>query len=281
MITWHIDGLKLPGHQVPTEPLSHSTSSAGQREKKMWVDIRTGKSLTIYHHRQNRLCLGKINFLPINNRVGQWGLKTKLKTPSFQHPSSQAQLQSPFFCLFPSLPRRHRGLGLQSVQNVFSLPLLPLWAFSQNQHGAAPALLPPLKTWPHKPNTQIQLVSVSNLQNLHWSCQSSLLKLVEAINGHVRTQQPSCTDLVRPELCLQLHRYRWWQVPWSLHCSCVSLVVEGSLPQAASVPGALASISVLGANVIPDKQSCASQSQAGTGTVAKLWFFFPIKQGVN
>lgn len=218
MITCHIDGLKLPGHQVPTKPLSHSTSSAGQREKikkRMWVEIRTGKSLTIYCHRQNRICLGKINLLPINNRVGQWGLKTKLKTPYFQHPSSQAQLQSLFFCLLPSLPRRRRGLGLQSVQNVFSLLSFfpePAWGSSWPLSEATPAPHPPdqnlTKTWPHKPNTQMQLVSVSNLQNLYWSCQSSLLKVVEVIDGHMRTQQPSYTDLLRPELCRQLHRCR-------------------------------------------------------------------------
>lgn len=206
--------------------------------------------------------------------------ENKIKNTFFPAPFFPSSTSVSILLPLPLSPQEAQGTGAAvSSKCFFSAAPSSLSFFPEPAWGSSCPPPPPLKTWPHKPNTQIQLVSVSNLQNLHWSCQSSLLKLVEAINGHVRTQQPSCTDLVRPELCLQLHRYRWWQVPWSLHCSCVSLVVEGSLPQAASVPGALASISVLGANVIPDKQSCASQSQAGTGTVAKLWFFFPNKAG--
>ena len=49
--------------RCPPKLLYHSLSSAGQgRENKMkgsWVKIRTGRSLTNYHHGQNRLDLGK------------------------------------------------------------------------------------------------------------------------------------------------------------------------------------------------------------------------------
>ena len=58
------DGLTLASCQVPNKPLYHSSSSAGQGRENMmkglWVKIRTGRSLSNYHHRRNRLDLGKL-----------------------------------------------------------------------------------------------------------------------------------------------------------------------------------------------------------------------------
>ena len=56
-------GLTLAGCQVPTKAALSLPSTAGQgREnimKGLWVEIRTGRSLSNYHHEQNRLDLGK------------------------------------------------------------------------------------------------------------------------------------------------------------------------------------------------------------------------------
>lgn len=53
--------LTLACCQIPTQPLSHSPSSATQRKKMRWKDlwfeIKTGKSLTSYHHGQNRFLI--------------------------------------------------------------------------------------------------------------------------------------------------------------------------------------------------------------------------------
>lgn len=47
-------GLALADCQAPTQPLSHSLSSAGQGEKirwkSLWVKVRTGRPLTSCHH---------------------------------------------------------------------------------------------------------------------------------------------------------------------------------------------------------------------------------------
>jgi len=61
-------GLTLAGCQVPTKATRSLLSSAGgqQRENTMkgsWVEMRTGRWLSNYHHRQNRLDSGKINFI--------------------------------------------------------------------------------------------------------------------------------------------------------------------------------------------------------------------------
>lgn len=61
-LLWGIDlGMLL----VPTQLLSHDLSSAGQAgnisQKRLWVKIKTGTSLTNYDHGQNRLNLGKTN----------------------------------------------------------------------------------------------------------------------------------------------------------------------------------------------------------------------------
>lgn len=145
--------------------------------------------------------------------------ENKIKNTFFPAPFFPTSTPVSVLLPLPFSPQQAQGTGAAVSSKCFfsvapsSLSFFPepAWGSSWPLSEAAPALLPsppPPKTWTHKPNTQIQLVSVSNLQNLHWSCQSSLLKLVEAINGHVRTQQPSCTDLLRPELCLQLHRCR-------------------------------------------------------------------------
>ena len=56
-------GLTLAGCQVPTKSALSLPSSAGQGRdnitKGLWVKIRTGRSLSNYRHRQNRLDLGK------------------------------------------------------------------------------------------------------------------------------------------------------------------------------------------------------------------------------
>jgi len=57
-------GLTLAGCQVLIKAALSLPSSTGQgREntaKGSWVQIRTGRLLTSYHHRQNRLNLGKL-----------------------------------------------------------------------------------------------------------------------------------------------------------------------------------------------------------------------------
>lgn len=59
--------LALANSQIPTQPLLPSLSSAWQGEKIGWertcVDIKTGRLLTNYPHRQNRLDLRKINII--------------------------------------------------------------------------------------------------------------------------------------------------------------------------------------------------------------------------
>lgn len=60
-------GVALANSQIPTQPLLPSLSSAWQEEKIGWericVDIKTGRLLANYPHRQNRLDLGKINLI--------------------------------------------------------------------------------------------------------------------------------------------------------------------------------------------------------------------------
>ena len=59
-------GLTLAGCQVPTKaalslPLLN-WAGGENKTKGSWVEIRTGRSLTNYRHRQNRLDLGKNQF---------------------------------------------------------------------------------------------------------------------------------------------------------------------------------------------------------------------------
>lgn len=68
-------GLTLAGYQVPTKLCQHVPSSAGQGEKNTTkgsrVKIRTGRSPSNYHHRQNRINLRKLVSLNTNQiRVG-------------------------------------------------------------------------------------------------------------------------------------------------------------------------------------------------------------------
>jgi len=64
-------GLTLAGCLVPTKATPSLHSSAGQgkgkkknRTKDLWVEIRTERSLTDYHHGQNRLISGnEVNLL--------------------------------------------------------------------------------------------------------------------------------------------------------------------------------------------------------------------------
>lgn len=60
-------GLTLAGCQTPTQLLPPSPSSMGwgerRRWKNVWVETETGRSLTNYHHRQNRLDLSKNNLI--------------------------------------------------------------------------------------------------------------------------------------------------------------------------------------------------------------------------
>lgn len=57
--------LSLASYQMPTKMLSFSSSSAEQGKKILWkrsqVEETIGKLLTTYHHRPNRLNMGKIN----------------------------------------------------------------------------------------------------------------------------------------------------------------------------------------------------------------------------
>jgi len=90
--------------QLPdTHPAAlHSSSSTGQRErvrlKGLWVQIKTERSLTNNHHRQNKLDLGKTVFISCQSKQ-VWVVKNKYKfkqylpllprlnfTPSFPTP---------------------------------------------------------------------------------------------------------------------------------------------------------------------------------------------------
>ena len=63
-------GLTPAGCQVPTKAALSLPSSTGQgREnitKRSWVEIRTGRSLSSYLYRQNRLDLGKLVYYQSN-----------------------------------------------------------------------------------------------------------------------------------------------------------------------------------------------------------------------
>lgn len=76
----------LAGHQMLTQMFSHSPFLTvwGKkiRCKNSWVKIRTGKSLTYYHHGQNRLNLEKINFIFCQLKIAQIS-KKQIKTRDF------------------------------------------------------------------------------------------------------------------------------------------------------------------------------------------------------
>lgn len=61
------DGLILAAYQMPTQLLSHSTSSTRQEKKIRWknslVEIKKRKSVTSCYHVQNTLDLWKINLI--------------------------------------------------------------------------------------------------------------------------------------------------------------------------------------------------------------------------
>ena len=92
-------GLALANSQIPTQPLLPSLSSAWQGEKIGWertcIDIKTGRLLANYPHRQNRLDFGKINLIYCQLQyilVGRNKGKHNIKT--FPLPPSQDQLHS-------------------------------------------------------------------------------------------------------------------------------------------------------------------------------------------
>lgn len=102
--------------------------------------MRTGRSPSNHHHGQNRLDLGKTNWIqvPINYWVGQWETRTNLKTlppappPFFPGSTSLMTLLPPLLTEW----RREVGeQGMQSVHNALSLPLFLPHAVVLLQHG--------------------------------------------------------------------------------------------------------------------------------------------------
>jgi len=63
-VTSACGGLTLAGFQVPVKAALSLPYSGGQGRQNItkgsWVEIRTGRSLTNYCHRKNRLNLGKL-----------------------------------------------------------------------------------------------------------------------------------------------------------------------------------------------------------------------------
>ena len=106
--------------------------------------------------------------------------------------------------------------------------------------------------WGHCKQSKLNPLSLNcvSIEKFLLCGQNSLLKLVEANDGYMRTQQ---TWLYRRgnDNCLGCD--------CSLCCSHVSAVVEETLPWAASVRGTSASASASGASLIPDQQSCIRQ----------------------
>jgi len=137
------------------------------------------------------------------------------------------------------------------------LPASPSHCFVQN------AALP--HKWGRCKQSKLNPLSLNciSIEKLLLCGQNSLLKLVEANDGHMRTQQPWLYRLGN-DSCLGC--------ACSLCCRRVLVVVEERLPRAAAVQGSSASASASGASLIPDQQSCVSQNQAGSGTVAELCF---------
>ena len=66
-------GLTMAGCQMATQLLSHSLSLTGQGEemrlKSLRFKVKTGRSYTNYHQKQNRLDMGKINLIYIQLKI--------------------------------------------------------------------------------------------------------------------------------------------------------------------------------------------------------------------
>lgn len=62
-------GLGLTGCQITLQPLSHFSTSSDKGKEceekacEIKIKIKTGRSLSNYHHEQNRLILGKTNLI--------------------------------------------------------------------------------------------------------------------------------------------------------------------------------------------------------------------------
>lgn len=68
IILYHSCGrLTVASCQLPAQTLSHSLYSTGQMKKigwkRSWVEIKTGISLSSYHHGHNRHDLGKKKYI--------------------------------------------------------------------------------------------------------------------------------------------------------------------------------------------------------------------------
>lgn len=136
----------LAGHQLFIQMFSHSPSSTvwGKKItwKNSWVKIWTGKSLTYYHHGQNRLNLEKINFIYCQLKIAQISEK-QIKTketlyephlPLFPGPPSLPH--SCILYLFPSWTAQgHKEWELHLVHNTLSLLFLPHAFFPDPEWG--------------------------------------------------------------------------------------------------------------------------------------------------
>lgn len=114
------------------------TMSTGHGEKvrwnSSWVEIKPGRLLINYYHRQNRLHMGKIKS-PIKNGVGWCEIKIKLKSSPPQ-PSSQASLLHSQ--VLPPLPVMTGGMGLAVSAHSSSQLLLSAHSFFLLQHVVPP-----------------------------------------------------------------------------------------------------------------------------------------------
>ena len=60
-VVWWVDLGWLPGAHPAAVSLPLLSRTGGENMmKSLWVEIRTGRTLTNYHHAQNRLNLGKL-----------------------------------------------------------------------------------------------------------------------------------------------------------------------------------------------------------------------------
>lgn len=105
---WWVD---LAGHHKPTQP-----SSAGQEENKEREITHQLLSQIKQTH------LGKMNVLPIKNRMGYWETKTKVK-PSFPHPPFFPGLSSLLHpqLLFVLLPDQCRRWEMVAEVNPYQV----------------------------------------------------------------------------------------------------------------------------------------------------------------
>ena len=111
---WWVDPGWTPGaHQSRSiTPSPQLDRGENNNERLMGRDKDRERSLTNYHHRHNRLNLGKLTQFIAKSQSRVMRNKTKSQnTFPPPLPSSQAQLNSWILYLSPTSPQWHRGMG--------------------------------------------------------------------------------------------------------------------------------------------------------------------------